>query len=226
MKSIKNIITVLLLLIIIGGVIYDRYIREPDHILDPNIKWKTDTVYVDKPYNVPVPYGIKVPPRIITYYEVDSSAIDSLKILIAQDSIKIHGLQSMIYIHQNYLKQYPVNPKLINLDLSFDTLSLSLLNINGTTYSVDYPIFIKYKKYNWSNDGLTSEENIRKIPKPKTYLEYKVGAGYDLLYLSPYIQGRVSKDINKFELYGRLGVGLLNNKSSEVKLGVNYNLGK
>lgn len=221
-----TILKILLSLTLVGVVFVIGYRMqpEPDHILDPNIQWKTDTIKVPEPYTVPVPYDVEVPPRIVKIYEVDSTAIDSLKLLMFQDSIIISGLKNQVAIHQNYLKQFPYNPKLINFDLVFDTLSLTLLDIDGITSAISYPIFIEFYKYNWSAGELTREDNIRQIPQQKNYLNYKFGLGYDLLYVTPYLQGEISKDISKFELYGRIGVGLLNIESSEIKLGANYNL--
>ena len=225
MKITNKTLNRILLLIILVGVFYVIFFHrtEPTHILDPNIQWKTDTIKVPEPYAVPEPYGIKVPPRIVKIYEVDSSALDSLKLIIKNDSITIAGLHNQINIHSNYLKLFPTNPKLIALDLSFDTLSLSLLNISGIITSYDYPIFIEFFKYHWSEGQLTKEDNIRVIPQNPNFLNYKAGLGYDLLFLTPYIQGEISKDISKFDIYGRIGFGLLNNKASEIRVGVNYN---
>lgn len=226
MRNIKQILIIILLLIIAVGVVYDIVFNKPDHILDPNVQWKTDTIYVDKPYEVPVPYGVPSKPRYITIYEVDSSLIDSLQIIIDDKDFTITGLEQEILISKNFLKLYPNNPKLIDLELLFDTLSITMLNVSGVVSKLDYPIFIEHYKYRWSNGEFTKEKNIRYVPQQKQYLDYKLGGGYDLLYLTPYLQGEISKGFSKFELYGRVGIGLLNNKSSEIKIGANYNLGK
>ena len=89
-----------------------------------------------------------------------------------------------------------------------------------------YPIFLDFFKYNWSANEFTKEDNKRDIPQQNKYLTYRVGLGYDLLYLTPYLQGEIARDVYKFEVYGRLGFGLLDNKSSEIKFGINYRLGK
>lgn len=224
----NKVINIILLLVIIVGVIYFKwfYKPEPEHILDPNIQWKTDTLKVPTPYPVPKPYPVKVPPRIVKVFETDTSLIDSLKLLLSEDSILINGLESQISIHKNYLKQFPHNPKLIQLGLQFDTLSLVLLDVSGVVSEKSYPLFTEFYNYQWLDNNFTRKDNKRKPPQSKTYLNYKAGLGYDILYLTPYLQGEVSKGISNFEVYGRIGIGLLDNSSSEIKLGANYNFGK
>ena len=220
----KKSVIITLLIIIIGLIIYNTFIRKYP-ILDPiiNYEYITDTLYIPKPYSVPEPYPVPTPPRIIIRYEVDSITLNYYKLKISKQNILIAGLLDTIAIHENYLKQYPSNPKFIDMFLIRDTLSLGLLQILGHVENKSWPIDLNRFDYKWDYiNNLTRRDT--KLPplKEKSYVKYFGGGGVDLLWLSPYIDFTVEKELQRIRLYSNINLGLLNKNSSSIKIGIDY----
>ena len=222
----KNTFIIFLFTVITGLIIWDIFFRkhpEPKPFID--YRYATDTVYLPSPYAVPEPYAVPTPPRIITYYEVDSSVIDSLNLLLSEKDILIAGLLDTIRISESYLKQYPNNPKLLAIDLQRDTMSMGTLNITGIPQEDKWPIDLSQFDYRWTFAAGLSRHPVHSPPtKERPTLEYLVGGGVDFLYLSPYMGGRVEMNWTRIRPYVDIRVGLLKIESSEIKLGVDYKL--
>lgn len=222
----KNILLILAIGTVIGLIIWDIFFREDP--IPPTLisyKYATDTVYIPAPYPIPEPYPVETPPRIITYYKVDSSAMDSLSFIISEMDLMIASLMDTIFIHEAYLKQFPKNPKLLAIDLRRDTMSMGLLNITGIPQEDKWPIDLSQFDYNWNYAaGLTRHPTLQPPTEERSPIEYSVGGGVDFLHLSPYIGGRAEKDWTRIRLYGDVHVGLLDSKASAIRVGVDYKL--
>ena len=112
-------IILILVSFVLGFVVSYNFFKDTKY-LPSEKEYITDTVKVPKPYQVPKPYPIASKPEIKKIYEKDSSAIDSLKLLLSEKDIVISGLKYQLTISQDYLKQFPKNPKLLELNLQRD----------------------------------------------------------------------------------------------------------
>lgn len=226
MKKLQKYLIIINLCLIIGIILYFSLFRKKPIPSQPIYNYITDTIHDSIPYPIPIPYLITTPPRIVTEYLVDSVAIDSLKLLMTQDSIIIAGLKSQILIHQNYLKQFPRNPKLLSLDLKRDSLVLGLLQISGIPEKDKWPIDLNLYSYRWDFNNNFTRTDITQLPptRQRLNLQYFVGGGVDLLYLSPYVSGRIEQEWTRIRLYGNAQVGLLKKESSTLEIGAEYKI--
>jgi len=212
-------------ILVIGIIIYLIFGYKPKPPKPSDNDYITDTVYIKIPYEVPKPYPVPTKPKEVKIFTVDSTALDSLKLILQGKDILIEGLSEEIKISQYYLKQFPKNPKLLSLSLSRDSLNLSLLNITGIPQETSWPVHLNENTYLWDNDnGLTSKPfKEPKVKEPFT-MDYFIGGGFNVLYPSPYISGTISHDWARIRLYGTTELGLLRKESSSIKFGVDYRL--
>jgi len=221
----KNIFLIILISFIVSLIIWDIFFRKKP-ILPPEIsyQYETDTIWDSIPYIVPEPYPIYTQPYTVTIYTADTNTINSLKMELVEKDLIIISLTDTIRIYEGYLKQYPSNPKLLALDLKKDSMSIGLLNITGIPQENKWPIDLARFNYRWNYVvGLTRYPTLMPPTKERSPFEYFVGGGVDLLYLSPYVSGRIEKDWASMRLYGNINLGLLNKNISGIKLGVDYN---
>lgn len=222
----KKLLIIILIISIIGLIVWDSFIRKhsiPKPITLIDYQYSTDTVWVDTLYLIGDPYPVPTPPRTIIRYEMDSVALNYLKLIISKQRIYIAGLKDTITLHENYLKQFPSHPKLIELSLIKDSIMLGLLQISGQAESKQWPIDLNRFKYRWDyiNDLTRIETKLPPIEE-KPFAEYFVGGGVDLLWRSPYISGKIEKDLTRIRLYCNANIGLLNHETSSIKIGVDY----
>jgi len=227
MKTFRDFIDIILVVIILGIVIWYVFFKKPIPIPSQvEYIYVTDTIYKSVPYKVLVPYEVYTPPQYLIRYQIDSSRIDSLKLVLNNDSLIIEGLKSQIIIHQNYIKQFPENPKLLNLNLFRDSLSLATLPISGIIQEEKWPLDLNLYSYNWDlSTGFTRKNNTSLSPTEEgSKIQYYVGGGVDLLWLSPYLSGRIEKEWARVRIYGNANVGLLRKESSKIEIGGEYKL--
>jgi len=219
MKTIQTILIVLLIAIIVWLLFF----RKPNIHIIPDPHYITDTIWLDKPYPVPEPYPVSVPPVTLTYHVIDSAAIDSLKLILQEKDILIQSLHFQVSVSQNFLKQFPYNPKLLELNLNLDTLSISTLNIDGIPSKSNYPLFLSDFRYKWTIERL-SKKKINPPPVIKSKMQYFGGGGVNFLYLSPYAEFNIEKDWTRIRVYSDIRVMLLKYEASSINLGIKYNL--
>ena len=223
MKTFQAIIIFLLVCVIAYLLIF--YKGKP--LPYPITKYVYDTTFIDKPYPVPKPYPYEVLVQGVTIYEPDTIALDSMKILLNKKEVMIWRLDKQIHISQNYLKQFPSNPKLLELNLSLDTLSLSLLKTDGIPSKSEYGLNLSGFKYKWTNDGLSvTRVNSPSVKKKYIALNYFAEGGVNFLYFSPYIGFNIETDISRIRLYAGIEAGLLNKNASSINLGLKYRINK
>jgi len=221
MKTLQNLFSFFL----IGIIVYLLFFRNPKPVLISDTHYITDTIWLDKPYPVPEPYPVSVPPVILKYYQKDTIAIDSLKLILQEKDILIKGLNSQLLISQDFLKQFPYNPKLLEINLFPDTLAISILNIDGIPSNSNFPIRLSDYRYKWTIEGL-SRSKITPPPAIKSKIQYFGGGGVNLLYLLPYAEFSLEKDWARMRIYSDLRVILLKRDASSINLGLKYNLSK
>ena len=223
----KNTLTYLLITVIIGLIVWDIFFRKVT-VPKPTISYQyiTDTIWDSIPYVVREPYPVATPPSFVTIFVTDTMALKEYELRLVEQDIIISSLRDTIQIREAYLKQYPYNPKLLGIDLQKDTISIGLLNITGIPQEDKWPIDLARFDYRWIyQEGLG---RVGTHPPPaqekQPFANYLVGGGVDLLYLSPYVSGKIEKEWARIRLYGNIDVGLLSNNTSAIKLGVDYKL--
>jgi len=224
----KRSLIIILIITIIGLIIWDHFFRkhptfDPITIID--YQYVTDTIWEDTLYLLGDPYPVPTPPHIIIKYEVDSITLNYYKLKISNQNILIAGLLDTIAVHENYLKQFPRHPKLIELSLIKDSLLLGLLQISGQAESKNWPIDLNRFDYRWDYINDLTRRNIKTPPiEEKHFAQYFVGGGVDLLWLSPYIGFTVEKPFRRIRLYSDINIGLLNKNTSGIRLGLKYQI--
>jgi len=222
----KNIYILTLLLIIASAVAWYFFIREdpvPEQVT--MYEYTTDTIFVQVPYEVPVPYSVPTPPLTVTIYKVDSAAIQGLRLIIADQELKITGLKDTISLHENYIKQYPRNPKFLSMELNRDSLNLGLLQISGQIEERSWPIDLNAWSYNWNFDSDLSRHATQPPPikKPELF-QLLIGGGADLLASSSYGSLRAEFHIKKFRIYSDANLLFKIPEASNVRVGLEYKI--
>lgn len=120
---------------------------------------KTDTVYIPEIFTIPEPFEIIMNPSKVEIYRKDTTSKYNEFSLREKDLVLFtpNRLDSLI-IDLNYLKNLPMNPKLLSLDLNQNQLSLGLLDINGITSRISYPLNLQNYSYRWNGNFLTSKK--------------------------------------------------------------------
>ena len=219
----RNISLLSSLIALIIGFMVGYFLFDNTIILPSEKEYITDTIKVPDPYPVPKPYPVPSKPKEVKVYEKDTAAIDSLKVLLSEKDILINGLKYQIIISQDYLKQFPENPKLLELDLQWDSLSIGLLNIKGIPTKETFPLYLDRYKYKWTLSGLSKTDHLMPQIKPSPYYLYSIGSGIDLWQRNIYLSGKVSYVKNRFTFYSDLRYGLLEPKKTTLNFGVEYN---
>ena len=226
MKKILDLLEFFLILSLIVLAIWYFFIRDKGPAAVPDMVYKTKIVNIDVPYKVSVPYSVGTKPITIYKYRTDTSALDSLKMVIYQNEILIKGLKEEVKISMDFIKYFAKNPKLVELNLTRDTLAMSLLHIDGNIIQNVYPVFLNNFAYRWTYNRLTHTELPPPIIEESSWIDLYGGGGFDFISLSPYLDFQVEKDWTRIRAYAGLQVGLLNINSSQLKLGIRYKINK
>jgi hypothetical protein len=231
-KITSQLISWLLLGIVL---VYFLVIKKPK-VPEYEIITHTDTIRIEKPIKPASPYQVKALPKTITEYHIvkvkDLEELAKIKLKVLNDSLIIQDLKQRIAIHENYLKLFPTNPKLISLDLTKTNLSLSLLEIDGIAKKYDYPLSIDQFKYRWSDGGFSMKREISK--EIRNRINYYVGVsgafysiqGLKNMEITPFTHFKIEKRWARSNLYLDSSLGLLNNIPTQFQMGIEYNLRK
>ena len=222
--NITKWVLVIIMGFVIGFITCYEFFSKGDIILPKEKEYITDSIKVLKPYPVPKPYPVSVKPITVIIYEKDSTALDSLKVLLSEKDILIQGLKSEITISQDYLKQFPLNPKLIEMGLIRDSLFLSLLNIRGVVCKQLYPIFLDRYRYNWANDSLGKTGY---NPPPVGSVRYNTllaGGGLDIWQRTAYTSVKFESTKNRTTFYSEFKLSIPRYKYSSLNLGVYFKI--
>lgn len=226
MNKILITITLVSVLTIIGLLFYIDWDKDkkPQPELFPT---KTDTVYINRPIQALKPYKKPVLPSVVTEYlfveSEDISKLESLKLRILNDSLVIEDLKTKITIHENYIKQFPINPKLVSLSLDKNNLSLSLLEIDGVAKSYDYPISTDYYKYRWSDKVFSAEKSVS--PTVRNRLNYYMGINSTFYgVITPSATFRIEKRWARNIISVNSSMELLEIKVPTITMNYEYNL--
>lgn len=158
-----------------------------------NPNFKTETVYVGKPYPVKgdsFPY--KVPPIVVIKWKDriipgHINCIDDSLILVI-DSMG----RELSKVDKQFLLQFPGSPKLVGGLFKLDTMKLDLLNTGGSISSQVYPVDYTRFEYEWYNNSIRAKElpqkpNNNSGADKKLNHSFYVQAGYSILSKVPII---------------------------------------
>jgi len=226
MKEIKEILQLLILATILSLVVWLIFFKKPQKVVE--YKYRTITTRIPYPYSVPEPYPVPTPPSKVIVYEIDSIALDSLKILLQGQELIIAGLRDSIRINEAFLKQFPRNPKLLSLEVKKDSIKMDLLEISGYPGDWYLPVDFNHYSYRWNLSSGFTRKNVKPTILPPTLKEpfanYFVGGGVDLWHRMPYISARAEKQFSSTRLYIGTQIGLLELDRSNLHVGVEYQL--
>lgn len=192
--------------------------------------WKgTDTVYTRDTLFIPKPYPVEVPPHTVIIHDT----VPDPHILVRMDSL-LRVLDSTnkkpeVPISLNYIKQYPKASKLIMASFKEDTISLSLLNIDGKITSNIYPVNYKSNDYLFLNNSLsTAKRKTRAQLDEASKTPFIVFDGTYINYKRDFINradgidadiGITLKDKLRFKGYGELWINGPQTNSAGLKVG-------
>lgn len=186
----QTLLIIVLILILIFKFCEDskNEINEIDK--KPDYNYKTDTIYVDRPFVPKEHIGEKTKPKTKTFYENEKprfkvSCKDS--IITIRDTI---DTSQVFYLSPDFLKLYPSSPKLLNLELKKDSLSLTLMDSMAKVFTDYYPIDLLYFNYRINETGEMKREDLNY--KPKKYVskglfvgaEYRVNKNIPLVFIN------------------------------------------
>jgi hypothetical protein len=204
------------------------------------LTWKTESIpstlptyfpvevevirYIEKP----VPYEIQLPPHITYKY---MSYQDSMSLVGIIDSliclVSTGSSHDTVFIKPNFLTFGPTQPKLINLDLSIDSLSLTLLNINAELFTKVYPLALGGYRYRFDGHNLSAEpfSTLYGIPKPSKWELNLFGYIGTNLINYPTISPMASVEFNVNYSRLRLSIEPTMTLNKTPELGLNTKLG-
>jgi len=229
MKKFIEYLEIILLIILVGIVIwFILFKKEP--VPEPRVEYVyvTDTIKVPVPYEVEKPFPVPTPPIQVVEYIVDSAALDSLTILLQNQSLILAGLRDSIKINEAYIKQYPTSPKLLALEAKRDSFSMDILNINGLVWEYIFPWDLNYYSYRWNPEVGFTRIDVPPGALPPTekepFANYFVGGAVDIWHTMPQLSFRAEKSMSSFRLYVDTRVGLLDLDRSSLSVGIEYQI--
>lgn len=147
--------------------------------------YKTDTIFSEKPFKAPKELKNKVNPREVIYSH-DTLWLSQTQIEIRDSIIFIENKATgdTTKLNDSFLKLYPKSNKLISIKLDKDTMTLSMLDINGKTKSEIYPVYFDKFKYVYVDNQLSYEAIKNKSTNKNINGGMYGNAGYSLLQKS------------------------------------------
>lgn len=120
-------------------------------------KIKTDTIYKTHPYKPPKGLPIPNPPLEVIFYPNDTN-YHYKELILIKDTIRLYNNElDKFDIDNNYLLQFPKQPKLLNFGLSKSKMEFTLLETSGSIIGRGYDIDLNNNIYRFNGVSLTSE---------------------------------------------------------------------
>lgn len=164
-----------------------------DKPIKPTVEYvyKTDTLYVDKPFEIHDTLIQVTPPKYITYYR-DTGSYHNITVekLDTNLLVRIHELEDSIHIHEKFLKKHPFASKLLELELKKDSLRLTTMDITSQVKSDIYPIDLNFYRYQYSDNKLR-HDSLKQSKSPRKLHDYTqsllIGGSYSILQKAPLV---------------------------------------
>ena len=203
----------------IGSYLYNEYY--PNHKEEGISSHTTDTIYVDKPYEVQVPgkNSTIIKPYTVTIYK-DTGRTRFIPIPDSIWKLKKDSIQQVLKTglsYQDWATRYGES-QLLNLTLKQDTLDLSLFNPDFRTYQKKYPINLTKFTYEYYGGEIYTWP----VKTKKPSFHYLGEAGYDFLKSSPFGSLEVYREFKGLPVFIRADYLILNPQQSTLRTGVRY----
>jgi len=152
-------------------------------------KYKTDSIYKRKYYELLRLHNIKTPPLIVERWLTPEKEIDSVNVIPGYLLVYIKGLQDSLKINQNFVVNYPKAPKLIDFTLKKDSLVITTFDNEARLFTNRYPLYLNNFNYQWyDNDLHRKETSYPGINKTKLkWNQFYINSGYSLTQSKPLI---------------------------------------
>lgn len=195
--------------------------------------YTTDTLYHAKKYEAlltkfsSVQKDLKklkeTPPKTINYYTTPNPETITIEKVPDSLILYIEDLKEKIAISDKYIKNYPKNDKLIDFQLTRDSLDIATLTIKGDTKKQTFPMYLDNYNYFWAENRLLRKDrkSIYKYKDPNKWNQLFFKVGYDLLYFSPNLGLDYHIDLGRFRLQAESNMLII----SETPFTFNINLG-
>lgn len=201
--------------------------------VDNPYSYLPDTVYVDSDYSKEIKELrdkvsdlAKTPPKVIYHYDKPNNTTTKIEKIPDSIILYIAELQKRLAISDQYLKNYPENDKLIDMQLFREKMDITTLSIDGSLTKKNYPLYLDEYEYYWVDNQL----HHKKRDKPFTYLDpdrwkqLYINAGYDSLFESPKIELEYSLTFKRFKLKAEAGGFIYKNPDFYTSATLGYRL--
>lgn len=172
-----------ILFLFIGGMVVNYFwVKSLEETVQqaPSYDYKPDTVLVREVIKLQPIVGNYTNPKEVKVYYNDTSLIEISKIIPDLDNMRIRvaRLQDTIDLYKAYLTQFPEASKIIDMTLSPDSLSMTLLPIDGLgIQEKTYPLFLPTFDYRFHKDSLYRVSTNRSLKIPPRHVLYRVQGG-------------------------------------------------
>jgi hypothetical protein len=199
--------------------------------VDPELiyNYETDSIYYDRYFTLlDSVKGIKTKPHIVIKWKTPDLRIDTIYRIPGNVIIKLDSLEKLVIYNDNFLSNFPDNPKLLKLRLTIDSLNITKLNPDGNIFEDRIPLSLYSFDYEWQNRFYRIPVKYRKPDDYSSLLNnYYINAEINpMISVKPFIGLEYNKhwrrfkiDINtsieidknpNFILQGKLGYRLFN----------------
>lgn len=168
--------------------------------LNQSLNHKTETIFSEKPYKVPNLFDNSLQPLNVVFYPNPDISKPVNKVILIRDTIRLYtndNRDSTLNYHTNFLTFHPYASKLVNLNLTSNSLQLDLLAPEGSIYSEYYPLNLTKYDYRY-------QENRLSFKKKKLKLNFEASYSFRPLNNFHDIDLMIKFDTNRFTY----GIGL------------------
>lgn len=149
----KFVITIVILIMGITILWLLNLNRDLNKQLDESTH-KTDTVWIDKPFIPKKDYSHYLPPKTVYFYFRDTIEVEKIEYRDNVITVIQKDSTTLEYSDQ-FLTHYPNNPKLLQLLVEKDNLTLTTFKPNGESVTEEYSINLDRYIYNYQPNNLT-----------------------------------------------------------------------
>jgi len=183
MRLTKDTFMLGLIIILIAVIMLQRCSKDKQPEPINRYIYKTDSLYKDKYFKAVEELKNKIPPKVITRWKDPIPGEDIIIEKVPDSTILYIGkLKTRLSIADNFIKNYPTNPKLLELKLDKSNLELTTLDINNKAETFQYPLYLDNYSYQWLEKQMTtSDYHIKKERTKFDMSNLYIVTGYDYL---------------------------------------------
>lgn len=192
--------------------------------------YKTDSLINKTSYQLKPVFNISTPPITYTTYPINNNypKIDSVKYIPGELILYIEKLKDSLRIKEAFLTRYPKNSKLLEINLSKDSLDITLQNIDDIITTSKYPIYLDNFKYQWYDNKLHNskfkQSNSNNLLN--RYNNLYVNTGYMFIDSNPNVGLEYNLNLGRFKIDADILTTLERNPQLYINTKVGYRLFK